>query len=489
MNFPMELDAPTFVYAQWLFLKFLALNYFFAFGSLFLQIKGLYGTQGILPINELLSHIKKRTGGKIPFRDAPTFFWVNSKDFTLELTAFLGMVASLLVIGGVCPAPLFFFLWAAYLSFLTVGSVFLSFQWDILLVEVGFIAIFFSLQTPPPILMIYLLWIVLFRLIFSSGVVKWISGCPEWRALKAMEYHFETQPIPNRLAFYSHILAKLFTKLFDIGVNFFEIAVPFLIFTPQPLRYVGFVLTVFFQILIMLTGNYAFFNTLTIALCIPLLDATYLQGWFAEIPTITAFEPNVYLSVALNFIAGILILWNVLELISLFYPLGRIDKLFIRLAPFRIVNSYGLFARMTTERNEIIIEGSDDGTYWKAYEFKWKPGDPKFPPRQVAPHQPRLDWQMWFAALSSYQYNPWFVRFLERLLEGSPDVLGLLKTNPFPLNPPKYIRSMFYQYHFTDLRTKRKTGMWWTRTLKGHYSPVYSIQKKDHLGGFTTLDH
>jgi len=472
----MELTASSFAFSQWLFLKLLAVNYFFAFGSLLWQMKGLYGENGILPVKELLANIVSNHGKKLFFR-VPTIFWWDASDRSLQTIALLGMIASVLVIIGIIPAPLFLFMWLAYLSFTSVGSTFLSFQWDTLLLEVGFLGIFFAIQTPPPLLLVFAAWFLLFRFMFSSGVIKLLSKCPEWKAIKAMDFHYETQPIPNRLAYYIHQLPKVFGKITVIIIFLIELFVPFLIFAPGPLRLVAFFILVLFQIIIMLTGNYAFFNTLTITLCFLLLNDFQFQELFTTVPSIYAASPYLWLEILLSMVAVILIFFNALQLVRMFLPSPIINKILNPIAHFEIVNSYGLFARMTTVRNEIIIEGSQDGQHWLPYEFKWKPGDLTSPPPQVAPYHPRLDWQMWFAALSSYQHNPWFLRFLVRILEGKPEVLNLLKSNPFPNEPPKYLRSLLYQYHFSDLKTKKEKGEWWTRTLKGTYSPSCTLQK------------
>jgi lipase maturation factor 1 len=467
------MDSSSFVLAQWLFLKCLAINYFLAFGSLYWQVLGLYGSRGIIPIVQILKNIESSRDGK-PYLRVPTLFWLSSTDFSLRLLALLGMAAALLVLVGVVPAPLFFFMWLAYLSYLSVGSVFLSFQWDTLLLEVGFVAIFFSIQSPPPILFIPLLWLLLFRLIFSSGLVKILSGCPAWGSLTAMHYHYETQPIPNRLAYYFHQQSELMAKGSVLFTYFLELFVPFMIFTPSPFREAAFLLLLLLQLLIFFTGNYAFFNTLSITLCIPLLNNGDLSWLLGSPSMISSLSSSLVLEVLLDGVAAFLILLNVLELMSFFYPLGRLSRLLA--SPYHLVSGYGLFARMTTRRDEIIIEGSNDGQVWQSYEFKWKPGDTRRAPRQVAPYHPRLDWQMWFAALSSYHYQPWFVRFMMRLLEGSPEVLKLLASNPFAEKPPKYLRAQLYQYHFSDLKTKQATGDWWIRSYKGLYCPSFSLK-------------
>jgi hypothetical protein len=460
--------------SQWLFLNLLALNYLFAFWSLFIQVKGLYCAKGITPIRDVMATFREQTRS-IRFWELPTLFLWNDSDGFIRACAGAGLVLPLLIFAGFPPAPLLAVLWLLYLAFFIAGSDFLSFQWDTLLLEVGFVGIVYAIQAPPPLMLTLVLWFLAFRLLFSSGIVKILSQCPAWKSCTAMDFHYETQPLPNRVAYYMHYFHRPFSKLSTWGVFFLEIMVPFLFFLPAELRLIGVVLSVILQILIMVTGNYAFFNTLTIALLVPLIDERYLT-WMGE-QRIEALPYNLFTEIGLTFVGAFLFLLNVL---MLWRTLKRQDLL-IRLqrliAPFALTSTYGLFARMTTERIEIVVEGSMDGQEWKVYEFKWKPGDLKQPPRQVAPYQPRLDWQMWFLPFSNYKYNEWFIHFMLRLLEGSKEVLHLLKTNPFPEQPPKYVRAVAYQYHFTEPEIQAKTGEWWQRTYKGVYAPPMTLKK------------
>lgn len=483
MNWVIE-PASSFVISQWLFLKGLAFIYLFAFGSLLFQVKGLYGSQGITSIEKWLKEIKPFNGKYVYFK-VPSVFWINASDRALQLVASLGIIFALFLFLNIGPAPfLFFLLWLFYLSFVTTGSVFLSFQWDALLLEVGFIAIFFSMQRPPLFLFIFLLWFVLFRFMVSSAIVKWKASTPEWRKLEAMNYHYETQPLPTRPAYYLHHLPKMYGKLSTLATLVIECIVPFFIFSPAPIRLIVFILLTLFQITILITGNYAFFNWLTLILGIPLLEDQYLHwlhiAFFIPAPIHSSF----FMQVVLSLVAVLLMAFNLIQLINLIVPLPRIYPLLRILNSYYLVNSYGLFANMTTERPEIIIEGSNDGIHWQAYEFKWKPDDLKKAPLWVAPHQPRLDWQLWFAALSHYQYNPWFMNFLVRLLEGSEDVLALLKTNPFPQRPPRFIRALLYDYRFSDFKTKKATGQWWSRTFKRIYMPPISLGRQERKQEF-----
>ncbi len=470
------IDPMNFTIAHWIFLKSVAFCYFITYSSLFMQINGLYSSKGILPIADIVSSNRNRPKKEL-LLNAPSLFWIKVSDSILRYAAAGGIVISLLLLLGAPLSPLlFFYLWVVYLSFLTLGSDFLSFQWDILILEIGFICIFLSFCSYPPLLLLIALWLLLFRLIFSSGAVKLLSRCPAWSSLTAMDYHYETQPIPNRVAWYAHQHPKWLSKLSTLSTFFLELILPFAIFTPNPIRLFTFFLLSFLQLIIFTTGNFAFFNILSLAMGIPLLSNEYLY-WLG----ISLGHPESLPVVALwllNGFGAFLISLNLLQLSSLFLPLGPLLPVLRFFSPWRIVNGYGLFARMTTVRNEIIVQGSMDGKEWKDYEFKWKPGDTKRAPSQIAPHQPRLDWQMWFAALGNYQQNRWFVRFMGRLLEGNTAVTDLLQTNPFPDSPPKFVRSQLYNYHFSDFKTKKETGQWWTRTPKGEYSPTFSIKEK-----------
>lgn len=459
----------TFIVGQWIFIKLLALCYFIAFCSLFVQIKGLYGSQGIIPMKEIFKGIKRGKGLK-HFYYTPSVFWFSQSDRMLQGTAIVGMVVSILVLAGVAVSWLLLLLCFLYLSYVSTCIYFLSFQWDVLLIEVGFAGFLFSLQTPPMPIVVFLMWMILFRFMFSSGIVKFLLGSREWRNLTAMDYHYETQPLPNRLAYFFHHQPKALSRFSTVLTFIVEIILPFLIFTTPDLRLLAFIGIVFLQLLIISTGNYAFFNLLTLALCFPLLDDHYFP-WAKEFISSSTHAPGLGLSLFVSAVSILFIVLNFFQLVGLFRPLPFIERVLRFISPFYLVNRYGLFSYMTTRRYEIIIEGSEDGESWKAYEFKWKPGKLNVPPRQVAPHQPRLDWQMWFAALGQARQNPWFSHLVYRLLEGSSDVLQLLKDNPFPQTPPKFVRALLYQYHFTRDRKLKETGEWWERKYIGVYLP------------------
>ena len=465
------MEAISLNIAQGLFVKILALTYFCAFFSLAQQVKGLFGANGIMPIQDYVAHMRAKMGSSL-FVYLPTLFLYRSDDRTLQWTANGGAVVALLALVGFVPSLCFAVLFLLYLSFLKVGAPFLQFQWDTLLLEVGFAGIFFAMMTPPPLVLVLWMWVLLFRFIFASGLVKWMSGCPEWHGLKAMRYHFETQPLPNIGGFFAHHLLMPFSRIVCFWVFFFEVAVPFLYFGTPTMRLWGALLSIFLQGMIIITGNYAFFNLLTLGLCVTLIEDPFLAWVPAWITHFQAFSPHTLLSIALNIVGAVMIFVNVLLLLEQLTRIQAFKKTLAWGAHFAFFSHYGLFAVMTTVREEIVIEGSHDGVTWKEYEFKYKPQSLKQRPRQIAPLQPRLDWQMWFAALSSYHYEWWFQRFIFCLLHNSQDVLHLLQHNPFPDTPAKLIRAHRYRYHFSSLEEWKASGNYWTRTYEGIYMPI-----------------
>jgi hypothetical protein len=471
----------------WLFLRALGIIYGIAFLSLALQVKGLAGRKGILPAGEFLTELKEQFGRK-RFIALPTLFWINSSDRFLQGICWTGVVLSALLIGGVAPVLVLILLWGSYLSLFGVMRLFLGYQWDILLLEAGFLAIFLAplqlfparaIDAPPWPILLLLYWL-LFRLMFLSGLAKWRSRDVTWWRLTALAHHYETQPLPTPPAWFAHQLPLWFHKASTVLMFLVELAVPFLIFGPPVYRqFAGFLITGL-MVLIMLTGNYCFFNLLAIALCLPLFDNPFYHRLLPSLASNFQTASIQWPSWMLLAIAVIVFAFSIVRLLRLF----RLESNFVIalnhfLDSFPIVNHYGLFSVMTTNRMEIVVEGSRDGREWLAYEFKWKPCDVKRPPPWVAPHQPRLDWQMWFAALSDYRLNGWFIGFLIRLLQGSPAPLALLRRNPFADAPPTYVRAVMYEYRFTDRKTRRATGAWWSRERRSLYCPVYSLRGEE----------
>ena len=498
-----HVGVPTCFLPRWIFLRALGVIYLVAFISCWTQINGLIGHDGILPVDQFMPAAGKQCDalgiGLGRFQLLPTLCWFNASDGFLHFQCAVGTVLAIFLIVGIAPAPCLALLWLFYLSLVTVGRNFYGFQWDNLLLETGFLGIFLaplqflprhSREPPPSRLVLWLLWLLLFKLMFSSGCVKLLSGDPTWRNLTALTFHYYTQPLPTWIGWNANQLPLWFQKFSCAAMFVIELGAPWLIFAPRRLRFIGGAAIALLQILILLTGNYTFFNWLALALCLLLLDdfalakvipAMLRQLFFpvtCHSPPVTRFHwPRPFLIVLAIIIlsaSGFQLAITLGCRSPLLRPFGWVAE---KLAPFRTVSNYGLFAVMTTDRREIIVEGSNDGVNWLPYEFKYKPGDVNRRPAFVAPFQPRLDWQMWFAALGDYRQNPWFVNFCQRLLQGSPDVLALLEKNPFPDHPPRYVRARFYDYHFTSLAERRTTGAWWKRQLIGEYLPPVSLNE------------
>jgi len=461
-----------------LFLRGLGAVYLCAFVSLGVQVVGLVGAQGIEPAAELLALARDRLGAGGAVFALPTLLWLSgASDWALQGLCALGSAAGLLLVLGRARLAAAFSAWLAYLSLSCVGDVFLSFQWDALLLESGVVALVAASRAPR--LGVWLARALLFKLMILSGLVKLLSGDPTWRDLTALTYHYWTQPLPSAVSYFAAQLPDAVQELSTLLVFVVELGAPWAIFAPRRVRLASAIVLVSFQLLIAATGNYGFFNLLTLVLCVSLLDDQRLirLGWLARAPRSARWV------VARRVAAGALLCTSAVVGLERVAPRALFPRP-VRAAvaliePLRSVSSYGLFAVMTRERPEIQIEGSADGTEWRSYEFRWKPGPVDRPPGFAGPHMPRLDWQMWFAALSSCQDEVWFQSFLARLLEGSPSVLRLLAANPFPQGPPRVLRTTLFRYRFASLAEWR-AGAWWTREALGPYCPPVEL-REGHL--------
>jgi predicted DCC family thiol-disulfide oxidoreductase YuxK len=427
---------PQYKTAVWLFRRVLATLFLIAFISFGVQVRGLIGSQGILPVADLLDAVKNSSGGsQAHFLEAPTIFWWWHSDGALEWTCWIGAALSLVCAlsffrRALFQRVLFALIFVLYLSLVTGGQVFMGYQWDFLLLECAFLAIFLTPSWPR----VWLCQWLLFRLMFESGCVKLLSHDPVWANLTALSYHYETQPLPTPLAWYAFQAPMWFQKMSTASVFVVELLAPFFVFGPRRLKHLAAAAFFTLQLLIMLTGNYTCFNLLAMALCLFLLDDRF-WGRFGE--RLRRNQRGPVDSVASRLCSAALLVFVLavsgVEIATMFSaPVPALGQEMVAgLSPFGVVNSYGLFASMTTIRIEIEVQGSHDGNTWETYSFRYKPGDPKSAPRWVAPHQPRLDWQMWFAALGNYRENPWFSAFMYRLLAASPEVLHLLEGDPF----------------------------------------------------------
>ncbi len=450
----------SFELTEAVFLRLLGLIYLAAFGSLWPQMVGLVGSHGIVPVAQAMAMMRQEAGARV-FWDVPTLFWLGNSDSALVGCCIAGCLAAVSLTLGFFSRSAAAVCFVLYLSLVSVGQPFTAFQWDALLLESGFLALFAGSR--------WLVWayrFLLFRLMFESGLVKLLSGDPNWRNFHALRFHFMTQPLPTPLAYYAYRAPVWLLDSMTAATLGIELFAPFLIFGPRVARHIGAGLLMCLQLVILLTGNYAFFNLLALALCLWAFD----DRTFAPLEKLLQRRVRPVRSRVLDRALGValivLIAAGAIQLAGMFAPGFErpFSKMLAWMAPFQVVNTYGLFAVMTTTRPEIVIEGSDDRVNWKEYSFRYKPGELHRELPIVAPHQPRLDWQMWFAALGDYRENEWVGGLLYRLMQGEPTVIGLMNPAPFP-KAPHYMRALLYDYRFTTPEERARSGAVWQRQL------------------------
>jgi hypothetical protein len=482
-------SAPEHVFSRWLFLRSLGVVFLVAFTSLGMQVIGLVGEHGIIPAAQLMANAR---AAHAPFWALPTLFWLSASNGALRLGVGAGLGLSLLLTFGVAQRYVLVCLWALYLSFVSVGDVFLGYQWDVLLIESAFFAALYAPSTlsprgpvaPPSRWALRLLSWLVFRLMFMSGAVKLLSGDPAWANLSALQFHFWTQPLPTALGWYAAHLPNRVLGVLCAATFFIELLLPFFVFGPRRMRQAAVFGFVLLQVCIALTGNYGIFNLLTTVLCLSLLDDAALGPLWHLLrlrwrPALAQHEPDARPMRD----RGVALLGAVLFAVSLLPSLARLSPrtvavtrpLLAAMAPFATFNAYGLFAVMTKERDEIVVEGSDDGQAWRRYQFPWKPSELNAAPGWVEPFMPRVDWQMWFAALGRCSENAWFLGLSQRLLEGEPTVERLMAKVPFVGHPPRYLRSTRFGFRPEALAEKRRTGNYWQGEPKGPFCPVLTL--------------
>ncbi|SDT71087.1 lipase maturation factor family protein [Jiangella sp. DSM 45060] len=452
------------------FQRALAVVYLLAFLGAVRQFRALIGEHGLTPVPRYVA--------RVPFRRAPSLFQWHYSDRFFAAVAWLGVAWSAALLLGLADglpvwANLLAWLvpWALYLSIVQVGQVWYGFGWESLLCEVGFLAVFLGpADVAPPLLVLVALWWVLFRLEFGAGLIK-LRGDPCWRDLTCLYYHHETQPLPNPLSWWFHRLPRWAHRAEAAANHVTQLVVPFLLFAPQPVRTVAAVVVIVTQGWLVLSGNFAWLNVLTMVV------ATTAAGgglWGALLPVgppAGLDDPPAWYAVAVVALALALVVmsyWPVRNLLS------RGQVMNTSFNPLLLVNTYGAFGSITRVRREVVIEGTSDpvpgpDTVWQEYGFRAKPGDVRRRPPQVAPYHLRLDWLMWFAAIAPAYAQPWFPVLLAKLRDNDPDVVALLRHNPYPHLPPAHVRARLYRYRFTDRRERRDTGAWWHRTLIGDY--------------------
>ncbi|MDH5515751.1 MAG: lipase maturation factor family protein [Gammaproteobacteria bacterium] len=474
----------TYLLISGIFLRLLGVIYLIAFASIGVQIDGLIGSQGILPIAARLDELAQ-TGDIELFLQVPTLFWIDASDATLIGATIAGCLAAVLILLNIGQRAALIAAFILYLSLFHAAQPFLNFQWDALLLESGFLAMFL---TPRSRVVIWLFRWLLFRLRFMSGLSKLASGDPAWSGLVALDTYFEVQPLPNPVAWYVHQWPEWLLKAGTIGTLFVELLVPFMMFLPRRWRFTAAWLTIFWQVLIIITSNHNWINFLTIILCLFLFDdraiSRILPGFMqTRLQLQAAGDKQVdrLIPVAVGVLALAIFTVGTLKLVELGSGhrfSGITGKVLDFTTAYSVVNKYHVFPTMTRKRIELEILGSHNGLDWQPYQFKYKPQQLDRRPAFILPHQPRLDWQMWFVTLHPKHF-PWFDNFMQALLAGSPSVSKLLAHNPFPDNPPRFLRVEAYEYHFTRKDERERSGRWWKRTALGPFTPLPWMERRE----------
>ncbi len=494
-----QIEPPESTYGltRFMFLRSLGFICLIAFTSLITQLGPLIGKEGLLPADKFLQQIRSAATGPVPlWLELPTLFWFNCTDTFMYAMAYLGLGLSLLLFIGVADGILLALIWIIYISFVHVGQIFYGYGWEIMLLEACFLATFlvplFNPRPFPPLppsktILWFYRWMV-FRVMLGAGLIK-LRGDPCWRELTCLSYHFETQPIPNPISWYLHQLPPVILKLGVLWNHAVELIVPFFIFGARRLRMIGGWLLIGFQLFLIVSGNLSFLNWLTIVICIPLFDDQALQSLLPKRWVLKAAQraqqkqTGLSRRIVIGSVAALLLVLSVNPIVNMLSPNQIMNTSF---DPFHLMNTYGAFGSVGKIRYEIIIQGTQNrelgpNTQWKEYEFWAKPGDVQRRPPFIAPYQPRLDWQIWFAAMSTIEREPWLVHLIYKLLQNDPGALRLLAKNPFPDRRPTYIRVELYEYHFT--RLGESPGTWWKRKRVDTYlRPVYL--NDPHLRGY-----
>lgn len=515
----------TCLISRWVFLRALGLIYFSAFYSLLFQICGLIGPDGVLPAEQYLASVRHSFPGMTRFWFAPSLFWISTSNHMLMAITITGLFASLLVIANIWPRVTLCLCFLCFLSFVSAAGDFSNYQSDGMLLEAGFLSLFFAPRgiwpklgkSSPSFASLFLLQWEWFRIYFESGLVKLLSGDPQWRHFTAMDEYYQNGPLPTWIGWYMQHLPHWFHSTTVVATLALELIIVFLLFFPRHLRIVCFLIVTPWEAIVILTANYTFLNYLVLSLGFLLLDdqaflyflPRRVQAWIPRElqQTESTIQTDELQSASISsqqdipasssrsklHLAAIGLAINAVALTWVFYvttaELARMvlpgiplpSMPIVALEPFRIANQYGLFAVMTRGRYEIEFQGSNDEHNWTPYPFRYKPQALNEAPRIYAPYQPRFDWNLWFASLGNWQQNSIVPMTEERLLTASPDTLSLFAGNPFPRTPPKYVRAVLWQYWFTSLAEKRTTGLWWRRQMLGLYAPTLTLKEG---GGF-----
>jgi len=507
---------------RWIFLRLLAAIYFSAFFPLLFQIEGLNGPNGILPAQRFLMALRNGMGS-LRYWYAPTLFWLSSGSHMMMAVIWIGLAASVAVFFNLWPRLSLFVCFICFLSFVTAAQAFSSYQSDSMLLEAGFLVLFVApagirpglgIESPPSRAAFFLLQWEWFRIYFESGIVKLLSGDPQWRNFTAMDEYYQNGPLPTWIGWYVEHLPHWFHAASVAGTLVMELAVVWLLFLPRRARLICFFVVTPWEIGVILTANYTFLNYLVLALGFLLLDDRSLR-WLLPmrvrnmLPASSASKtaplskesPSIPESAAGDreasplpphgpedlfhasglVLSAVMLTWiayaTAAEMVHMALPDLRLPSLpVMALEPFRIANQYGLFAVMTRGRYEIEFQGSNNGRNWMPYPFRFKPQALDNAPGIYAPYQPRFEWNLWFASLGDWQQNDLVPLTEERLLENDADVIALFQSNPFGQTPPRYMRAVLWQYWFTTTEEKGRTGNWWKRELLGLYAPEITRQ-------------
>jgi hypothetical protein len=473
------LDAQGYWLARLFFLRGTALVSLIAFINALNQFRPLCGEHGLLPAPAFIK--------QVPYAQSPSLFYLAPRDSAFGIAAWLGIVLSGIALSGFSERYGTWFsmliwasIWILYLSFVNVGQTFYGFGWESILLEAIFLAIFMgAAKTTPQRIPLWLVRWLLFRIMFGAGLIK-IRGDECWRNLTCLNWHYETQPMPNPLSWFFQWMPEWSHKGGVLFNHFSELIVPFGYFLPQPYASAAGIITIVFQFSIMVTGNLSWLNLLTLILAFPMIDDKFwawaigLFTHFSAPFTTAPLRIEIYLQFA---VAALTVALSIPVVVNM---LSARQLMNFNYNPFHLVGTYGAFGSVTRPRYEVVVEGTDSeilssASSWREYEFKGKPTDLKRMPPQIAPYHLRLDWLMWFAALSSYRDQPWFLPFVARLLQGDGPTLSLMQGNPFPSHPPRYVRAQLYEYHFTTPAEHRASGNWWKRQFAGTYLPPVSL--------------
>jgi hypothetical protein len=481
-------EAPTYWLTRFIILRWLGFVYLIAFLVAANQLAPLIGKDGLLPVSPFMDRVAGHFGSRFDaFLELPSVFWLGHSDASLLAVSWLGAGLSLVVLLGYANAILLFVLWALYMSIVNIGQDWYSFGWEIQLLETGFLAIFLCPlldgrpfpRRAPPIAVLWLFRWLIFRIMLGAGLIK-LRGDSCWRDLTCLYYHYETQPLPNPFSRFLHFQPHWFHQFGALWNHFVEVVAPWFVFAPNLARRLAGFFLFTFQLFLIFSGNLSFLNWLTIVPILACFDDALLARLFPRrladqarqaAAAAQPSEAQYITSIGLCVVVGLL---SVLPVANLVSSSQVMNTSFSRL---HLVNTYGAFGSVGRERMDLVFEGTDDPvltehTTWREYEFKGQPVDLMRRPPFVAPYQLRLDWQMWFAAMSNPQEYPWTLHFVWKLLHNDPLTLSLLASNPFPQHPPHFVRAMLYRYQFAPPGNAQ--GAWWQRTELGVWLPPMS---------------